>query len=169
MMGNRLGAGMRPVDDAETVLDEDVGQFGELGRESVVVGFFFGVETQVFEQQDLTRLDPGGGLGGGFADAISRELDRSVKNLLQALGDREQAAAHVALAVRAPKVRTNNQFDVVVEQILDGRQGLFDAVIVGDLTVVERHVVVGAQQDGLTGQIDVFDCFFCKHSHPNKN
>jgi len=57
----------------------------------------------------------------------------------------------------------------MVEQILDGWQGLFDAVIVGDLTVVERHVVVGAQQDGLTGQIDVFDCFFCKHSHPNKN
>ena len=69
-VGDALGGGVGAVGAAEGVVDVDVAEGCELFGEGGVVGFFFGVEAEVFEQEGLALLQLVGELGGDFADAI---------------------------------------------------------------------------------------------------
>jgi hypothetical protein len=52
-VGDAFGGGVGAVGGAEGVVDVDLGEAGKLFGEGGVVGFFFGVEAEVFEQKDL--------------------------------------------------------------------------------------------------------------------
>ena len=54
-----FGGGMGAMRGAEGVVDVDLGQRGECFGEGRIVGFFFGVEAQVFEQQHLAATRAG--------------------------------------------------------------------------------------------------------------
>ncbi len=107
--------------------------------EGGVVGFLFGVEAEVFEQQGLAGLEVGDELGGDFADAIGGEADvlvvgeDVVEQLAQA--DRRPGAGSspaTTLALGAAEVRAENHLGLAAQRVLDGGDGLADAGVVED-------------------------------------
>ena len=60
---------------AEGVVHVDVAETGKLFREGRIVGFFFGVKAQIFEQQHLARFELSRKFERDLADAIGRECD----------------------------------------------------------------------------------------------
>jgi hypothetical protein len=128
---------MRAVGRAEGVVHVDVAAVGELAREALVVRRLAGVETRVLEH----------------IDALVRQ------KLAQPLGDGGHRVLHaVLLRLRPAEVRTHaNLRRVLLDQELQGRQRGADARVVGDAAALERHVEVGADQDGLPRDVGVAD------------
>ena len=128
-----------------------------------IVGFFFGVVAQVFEQQHLAGLELARHFAGHFADAVGREghvdrfADLLVEQLAQAVDDRAQRILRIRLALGAAQVRGQNDLGPMLERVFDGGQRGHDAGVVGDGRAVfgERHVEVDADEDALVGQFDV--------------
>ena len=56
-VGDAFGGGVSAVGAAEGVVDVDVAELGELFGEGGVVGLFFGVEAEVFEQEGLAGFE----------------------------------------------------------------------------------------------------------------
>ena len=61
---NALGGGVGAMRRAEGVVDVDLGQRGQRLGEGRIVGFFFGVEAQIFKQQHLAGFELAGHLAG---------------------------------------------------------------------------------------------------------
>ena len=123
---------------AEGVVDVDVAEAGELFGEGGVVGFFFGVEAEVFEQEGLAGLEVAGELDGDLADAVGGEgdvfvwVEDVVEQDAQAVDDGAQAHGVDGLALGAAEVRAEDDLGFVAEGVLDGGDGLADAGVVGD-------------------------------------
>jgi hypothetical protein len=106
-----LGGGVGAVGAAEGVVDVDVAEDGELLGEVGVVGFFFGVEAEVFEQQGLAGFEVGGEFGCDFADAVRREghvlvvVEDVVEEVAEVVDDRAKAHGLDGLALGAAEVR----------------------------------------------------------------
>ena len=132
---------------AEGVVHVDVAQTRERGPEFSHFGgigllagavlelhfaLFFDVETEVFEEQDLARLE---GLGGGFglgAHAGGDELHRLAEELLELGGDGAEGELLDDLAVRTAEVGHQHQGGAAFEQELDRRQGRGDTLGIRD-------------------------------------
>ena len=69
--------------------------FGVLG-----LAFFFDVEADVFEQDDLTGLQRTASSFNFRTDAIIEELHRTTKQFFQTLGDRRQRVLCILLTIR---------------------------------------------------------------------
>ena len=144
---------------AEGVVDVDVAEAGELFRERGIVGFFFGMEAEVFEQERLAGFEVGGHFAGDCADAVGGEgyvlvVAEDVIEQAAKMGD-EGAEAHGLdrLALGAAEVRAEDDLGLVAESVLDGGEGLADAGVVGDDAVLERNVEIDADEDALVGEI----------------
>ena len=154
---------MRTVRAAKGVVDIHVAQLGQLLRKGGVIRFFFCVEAQIFQQQHLTGFQLARQLLGGLAYAIRREADVDfltetfVDHGAQLVDDGAQAHLGVRLALRTAQMRSQNQFRFMPQRVLDRRQGLADARVVGDDGAVfrERNVEVHAKKDVLVFERDV--------------
>ena len=134
---------MGAVGAAEGVVDVDVAEAGEFFGECGIVGLFFRVEAEVFEQERLAGFEVGGHLAGDCADAVGGEGDvlvvaEDVVEQAAQVGD-EGAKAHGldGLALGAAEVRAEDDLGLVAERVLDGGEGLADARVVGDDAVLE--------------------------------
>ena len=90
------------------------------------------METEVFEEQDLARLE---GLGGGFglgAHAGGDKLHRLAEELLELGGDGAKGELLDDLAVRTAEVGHQHQGGAAFEQELDRRQGRGDTLGIRD-------------------------------------
>ena len=137
---------VRAVRSAERVVDVDVAQLHQVGREGRVVRFFAGVEAQVLDHCDragletlrnLQRLEPGD---------LGRQLDRRAEELAQPFGDGRQRVLRVGLALRPPEMGAAHDRGAALAQPRDRRQRRGDPEVVVDHPVVQRHVEIGAQQ-----------------------
>ncbi len=148
---------------AEGVVDVDIGQRGQRLGEGRIVGFFLGVEAQVFQQQHLAGLELAGHLAGHFADAIGRKghvdvlAQLLVEQFAQPVDHRAQRVLGIRLALGTAQVRGQNHLGLALQGVDDGGQRGHDAGVVGDGRAVfgERHVEIDADEDPLVGQIDV--------------
>ena len=164
-MRDALGGGVGAVRGAECVVDVDVGEGGELPGEAGIVGFFFGVEAEVLEQEDLARLELARHFFGDLAYAVGREGDVDafseflVEELAEAVDDRAHGVFRIGLALGAAEVRGEDDFGGMAERVDDGGKSGDDARVVGDGLAVfgEGHVEVYADEDALVGQVDVAD------------
>ena len=146
-------------------LHVDLGQRGQGLGEGRIVGFFFGVEAEVFEQQHLARFELAGHLFGNFAHAVGREghvdgfAELLVEEFAEAVDDGAQRILRIRLALGAAEVRGKNDLGVTAQGVLDGGQRGDDAGVVGDFLAVfgERHVEVDADEDALVFEFDVAD------------
>ncbi len=129
--------------------------FGESG----VVGFFFRMEAEVFEEERLAGFEVGGHLAGDCADAVGGEgyvlvVAEDVIEQAAKVGD-QGAKAHGldGFAFGAAEVGAEDDFRFVAQSVLDGRERLADAGVIGDDAVLERDVEVDADEDALVGEI----------------
>lgn len=147
--------GVLAVDSAEAVADVDVGELGELVREGTALGVVLrgltGVEAEVLDDGDLAVGEGGDGLLGGGADGVGGERDGGAEQLAEAGGGRGEREGRVRGALGAAQVRGHDHPGAGLGELRDGRLHGADAAVVGDVTVGERHVEVGADEDPLTG------------------
>ena len=140
---------------AERVVDVVLGQVRQLPGELLVVGFFFGVEAQVLEQQRLALFQLRRDFLGFRADALGTEADVLaarqflVEQHAQPLGHRLQTHLGIGLALGPAQVRSQNQARPVAQRIFDGGQGFADAGIVHDAPVFQRHVEIDAHENAV--------------------
>lgn len=117
---------------AEGVVDVEIGQTRKLLSEGGVVGFLFLVETDVFQQQNVTWLEGGGGFLRRLADAIVGKGDRAAEEFGEFGGDGAQGHGGFALAFWAAEVGGENDFGASLNQQAEGGEGFLDASGVGD-------------------------------------
>ena len=127
-----------------------------------VVFLLAGIETQVLQQQKLTRLQRGRLGLGILADDIPGEEHVHAQQLRQALGHRCKREALLPRALRLAEVRAGDHGSAVVEQVADRRQRGHDALVARDLAgcLVLRNIEVTAQQHFFAGKRDVPDGHF---------
>ena len=154
--GGRMGS----VGGAEGVVDEDIRQGCQIGAELLIVlGLALDV-AGVLQQHDFA-VTQGGGQGAGIlAGHVLGHLDLLAEQLAQALCDDLQAQLGLPLALGLAHVGAEDDLRAVVDEILDGGQGGDDALIAGDLAVLEGNVKVAAAEHALAGYVDVTNGFF---------
>ena len=159
------GGSVGAVSGTESVVDENISQrsqsLGKLG----IIGFFLGAETDVFQQHDLAGLDAVGHHLSDGADDVGGDGHLDVQELFQRGGNGLQAHLGIDLALGAAQMGAQDDGGIVLQQITDGGQSAADADIIGDLAVlIQRHVEIAAQEDFLSGHVDVLDRFFVVHT-----
>ena len=118
-------------------------------------------EAEVLEQEGLAGFELFGHLGGYGADAVGREGDifsgaeHVVEEGAQGIDQRAETEAIDRLAFGAAEVRGEDDFGLVAEAVLDGRDGLDDAGVVEDDAIFQRDVEVDAEEYALVGQVEV--------------
>ena len=156
------GRRVRAMRGTERVVHIDVAKLRELLRKAGIVGLFFRVIAQVFQQQHFARLGQ-----HGFhcrPDAIRREFHRLAEKLLPELrGHRLHAHLRIRLAFGAAEVRREDHARAVLQRVIDGRQRRANALVAGDFlpAVGQRNIEIHANEDAFPVQIEVFDRQFC--------
>ena len=160
-MGDAFGGSVRTVGGAEGIVDVHLTQAGEFLCESRVVGFLFGVEAEIFEQQHFAVFQLVGELAGEIADAVGREgdidllADGVVEHDTEAVHDGAKAVFGIGLALGTAEVGAEYDLAAMPEYELNGGEGLTDARVVEDFGAVirEGHVEVDADQHMLMLQL----------------
>ena len=125
------------------------------------------METGILEHQDFARLESFRYLLDFRTDAIRCHLDRDAEVSGQDLGGSLQAKLRVEAVLWAAEMTHQGQRRALFEYILDGGEGRFDALVVGDLAVCHRDVEVHAHEHTLALQVNVFHGFFVHNSPKN--
>ncbi len=149
--------GVGTVGGAEGVVDVGVRQAGQGQGELLPVPHLAAVVTQVLQHQDLAGLE-----GGGFGlhllahDAAGHADVEALR--LQPGADRGQAVGRLdAFALGAAQVRGQHHAGAIVQEVLQGGQGLTDPPGVLDLAVVDRHVQVRPEEDPVAFHIQILE------------
>ena len=111
-----LGGGVRAVGSAEGVVDVDIGELRERGRELRVVGRLARVEAQVLEQQHVAVAQLADGLLGDRPDAVGRPHHGPAEQDGQVLAHGLQRGGGVGLALRPAEVRAQDHARAALAQ-----------------------------------------------------
>ena len=139
------------------VVDVEIAERRQPGREIGIVLLFFGVEAQVFEHDDVAA---GHGRDHGLGlrpYAIRGEGHGAPGRGGQRRGHRTQRHRVHHLALGPAQVRGDHHLGPLVRQFQERRHRAVDARGVGDGAVLHGHVEVGAHQHPLAGDIEVVD------------
>ena len=154
-VGHALGRGVGAVRGAEGVVDIDIAERGQLRGEGGVVGLFFGVEAQVFQQQHLARAErlrlP---LRASAPTQSAREVDRHAgQQSLQVRGHRARGYTWGSPPLGRPRWVIRITAAPLSSRQPDRGQRGADARIVGDRVrlLVQRHVEIHTHQHALPG------------------
>ena len=116
------------------------------------------VKADVLEHEDLARLEGLDGGSGLLAVGVVDEGHVQAGELGELGGDGLEGELGLeAGAVRAAEVAHEDDAGVVLDQVVDGRQGGLDAGGVANDAVLDRHVEVNADEDALAVDVDVAD------------
>jgi len=137
--------------------EEAIAKRGELLREGLVIFFFFGVEADIFEQQDVAifqRFARGFGIG---ADTVIRKIHVFAQQLFEFFCCRLQGVFCIASALGPAEMRRQDKAGAFLDRQAKRRERLANARIVGDYAVLERDVEINAQKNTLAAEIQVPD------------
>src|SRR5450759_3784863 len=163
---------MGTMGGAEGVVDVEIGELGELLRKMFVVGFFLGVEAEVFEQQRLAFLELERHFFGFGPNALGAEADVFaarqffVEHHAQTLGNGLEAQLWIGLAFGTAEVRREDEAGAVSQSVLDAGQGFADAGVVHDAAVVERDVEVDTHEDAVIVEREIANGKLGHGKHP---
>ena len=101
---NADGRGVGAVRGSKRVVDKHVSQRGQGLREAVVVFFFAGMKSEVFEQEHIAILHLGNQLFDGRPYAIRSEEDFFPEQSPQTFGDRSEAIFWFERSLRSAEV-----------------------------------------------------------------
>jgi hypothetical protein len=131
---------MRPVCSAECIIDVGIRELGKASGEGVVVAFLAGIEAKVLEQHDGVSRQLGRGRFDGHGD-------RFLEELCEALSHRGESKLVVNYAIGPAEVRAEHEGGTTLTKLPERRNRGGDSGVVGDRTTLERHVVVGSNED----------------------
>lgn len=146
---------------AESIVYIHLAQCGELLREGGIVGFFFGMEAEVFKQKHLTIFELVGELARKIANTVRRErdiylfADSVVEHDTEAVDDRAQTVLRIRLAFGAAQVRAEYDLGAMAEREFDRRESFPDARVVKDFGAIfgQGHIEVDTDQYMLVLQL----------------
>ena len=141
---------------AKGVVDENIGQRGQLLAQLGVVLRLALFKAGVLEQHDLAVLERGGLRLRVLTGDVLGHDDRLAEQLAQAVGDDLKAQLGLVLALGLAHVGAENDLRVVVDEIANGRQRGDDSLVAGDLAVLGWNVKVAAAEHALAADIDLF-------------
>ncbi len=148
---------MSTVGARESVVDIDVDVFRQFGGEFGIVLFFFGIETQVFQHDDIAvfhRFDRGFDFR---SDAVVNENDFLTQSFFNVGNDLSQRHFRNNLTFGTAEVRSDDDFRAFVRQSFDGRDETVDTGGVGDFAVFERDVQIGADENDFAFGVQIFN------------
>jgi len=108
VLRHALGGGVRPVRRPESVVHVQVGEHGHLLRERGIVFLFFGMEADVFEQDDLPRLHLCHSVLRDGSHAIRDERDGKAEQFREARGGGSERILRVGAALGPAEVRAQD-------------------------------------------------------------
>ena len=160
-VSNALSRSVCAVRGSEGIVHVNLAERGELLRKGGIVGLFFGVEAEVFEQQHLAVFELIRELARKVANTVGREgdvhlfADGVVEHDAEAIDDGPQAVLRARLALGTAEVGAENDLGAMTKCELDGRQGFADARVIEDFSAVfgERYVEINADQHMLMLQL----------------
>ena len=161
--GDAFGGGVGTVGGAEGVIDIDIAQVGELFGEVVVVLFFFGMEAKIFEKEGLPGFEVVGHFRGDFTDAIGGEADvffgaeKVIEELAETCGDGMETQGVDMRAFGTAKMGGKDDPGALAQGEFEGGNGLTEARVVSDATVLEGDVEVDADENAFVAQVEVAD------------
>ena len=140
---------------AKGVVHIHLGQPGQLPAEGRLISLFLGMEAQVFEQQQLTRLQGRSLLSDRRTDAVSRHPNRPSDQLAQPLSSGLQAVGRAGAAFGPSQMGAQDQPGAAFDEIVQGRQGSPDTGVIADPAVVQGDVEIDPHQDAFAVEIEV--------------
>ena len=180
---DRFNRRVRPMRRAKRIVHVQIGERGEGRRELRIVLFFFGMESEVLEQDDAARA-PSCLLDRALrdvTDAVVGESHRLPQKLRQASGNRSQTELRRRLALGAPQMARQDHGGAVVERAhlgggehgrgvgcrgrserrrccgRDRRQRPANARVVADHAVLQGHVEIHPEKDAPAFEIEIPD------------
>ena len=163
-VGDAFGGGVGAVGAAEGVVDVDVAERGELLGEGGIVGFFFGVEAEVFEQEGLAGFEVGGHLAGDGADAVGGEGDvlvvaEDVVEQSRAGGRRRGGGSWSSTGLPLGRPRCEQRMTLALWRSAYSMVGRVSRMRVSSVMMpsLRGDVEVDADEDALVGEIEVAD------------
>ena len=118
--------------------------------------FLFGIEAEVFEQENFAGLELLGSLLSFHA--VGSELHVAAEGFGHGVADLKQGELGVDFSFWFAHVRHEDQRAAVVKNFLEGGEGTADACVVGDVSVlIEGHVEVYPHDGFLSFEIVIFD------------
>ena len=161
VVGNGFHGSMGPVGYPEPVVHIYIPQSRQfLGKMGVIL-FFFRMEPEVFQQQDIPVPQLGSCILGILAHAVRAELHRTVDQLAQGFRHGLQGELGVHLAFGTAQVSHQDHCGSLIQQVVEGGQRGFDADEIRDFPfVVHGNVVVYPDQHPFAGQLNIFNGFF---------
>jgi hypothetical protein len=156
-VGGRVGA----MGGSERIVDVDVGETGERGRQLRVVLRLTGLEAAVLEHQHLARPQSAGERFDLRPDDRGRRGHRLPQELAETGGHGRHRQVRIGRAIRAAQVGDQDRACPALAQQLDRRQRGADPGVVGDLAaplaVAQRNVEVHACEHACPLQRGVAD------------
>ena len=148
---------------AEGVGHKDVSEISKLPGELGIVGLLFLLETGVLEEHDLPILHVSHAGLGALAHGVGGELDPDAgQQLAETGGHGGQGILHVHLALGTAQVGAKDHLRLMIQQVLDGRHGGHDTLVIRHLHVLgQGDVEIHPAQDPLAFYFDVFHSLFC--------
>ena len=141
---------MGTVGGAEGVVDVNVSEVGKLASEGRIVLFFFGVEADVFEQDNLAWLQTVACCFDLRTDAVGEELNVLLQQLGQPRGNRFKRELW-GDAFWSPHVAAEDNCRSAFEEVVDGWEGLRYPPVVCNLSVLKRDVEITSNEDAFVG------------------
>ena len=182
LFGDQVGRSVLAVGRAERVVDIAVGQRSEFLDELLLRTLFqgllggvllllrgvfgqaaglallLGVETQVFQQHNLSGLEVFGHFGGLLTDAVAGELDLRAEVFLDGGNDLLERVFGIGILLGTSHVRHQDHRAALGEHLLDGGDGGADARVVRHFALlVEGYVEIHADDRALAFEIVVVD------------
>lgn len=145
----------------EAVAHVEVREGGELVGEGTTLGVVLTglarVEAKVLQHGHLAVGQARGHRAGGLADRVGGERHGLTEDFTQPLGRGGQRVGRVRGALGAAQVGGDDHLGAALDELGDRRGDGADPAVVGDAGAVQRHVQVGADEDPLTGYLEVVD------------
>src|SRR2546430_8674380 len=150
---------MGTVRCTERIVYIKIAKFRERLSEHRIVRFFLRLEADVLEQSDIAVFHMLDDLFWHFPNRVLTEYDRLMDQGVQIIADRTKRIFLNALSFWATKMRHQNRFRTVLAQVVNGRQALADARVVGDANLSAahfgRHVEVHPHKDAFPAHIQI--------------
>ena len=160
---------MSAVRDAEGIVNGDVRKRGKLLGESGIVLLLFLVIAQVFEEQNLTRLQVRSCLLGLRPYAIGRPLHILLQEFRKVLDEMLRRELLLLRLRRATDVAREDQRRAAVKKIIECRQRAHHARVIRDIhLVVKRHIVIDAHENLLALDVDILNRLLVHKNPPIK-
>ena len=150
---------MSAMSRAERIVHIKIAKFRERLRKHRIVRFFLRLEADVLEQRDIAILHVANDFYRHLTNCVMTEDDRLMDQRVQIIADRTKRILLNALSFWATKMRHQNRFRTVLAQVVNGRQALADARVIGDANLSTahfgRHVEVHPHKDAFPAYIQI--------------